>query len=329
MKLAVSSKSPLRRKQSLAFDAVIFDIDNVLVDTRLSYLNAIRWTVDLYLTHGTVPFFQTHKKTSSPQILSQRDVEQFKLLGGFNDDWDCCYGLLVYLLNLPVKGRAVSDLRRAMDIRRFVEAVKKRPLRVSGIVKKLGRPSQVTIEKISRIFQEVYLGKNLFERVEHKPAQFWTRRGLVHKERLLFRMPTLRKLKKQGLSLGIATGRSRFEALFALRHFKIDDLFEAVTTMDEVRKAEKEKMESLRKPHPFSLVETAKKIGKGKRFLYLGDLPDDILAATQAKSEIDIKSAALLTCAHDPAGAVLEMKKIKADYILKKPAQLHSVLQTY
>ena len=49
-------------------DAVIFDIDNVLVDTRLSYLEAIRWTIDLYLMHGNVPFFQAKKKLSAPHF---------------------------------------------------------------------------------------------------------------------------------------------------------------------------------------------------------------------------------------------------------------------
>ena len=45
---------PVEKAQA---DAIIFDIDNVLVDTRQSYLEAIRNTVELYLTHGPVPFF--------------------------------------------------------------------------------------------------------------------------------------------------------------------------------------------------------------------------------------------------------------------------------
>ena len=106
-------------KPAPAFDAVIFDIDNVLVDTRPSYLEAIRWTIDIYLTNSTVPFFRMQKKSRDPQILSLVSVEQFKLLVGFNDDWDCCYGLLIYLLSLPVKTRTVERLRKTVDLKAF------------------------------------------------------------------------------------------------------------------------------------------------------------------------------------------------------------------
>jgi len=48
-------QAPKKKKvKGPAYDVVIFDIDNVLVDTRRSYLEAIRWTVELYLTEGSV-----------------------------------------------------------------------------------------------------------------------------------------------------------------------------------------------------------------------------------------------------------------------------------
>lgn len=310
-----------------AFDAVLFDIDNVLVDTRHSYLEAIRWTVEIYLTHSNVPFFVSAKKSFEPCILTEKDVAHFKWLGGFNDDWDCCYGLLVYLINLPVKGRNVKDLKKAMNLKAFVDSVKTRPLGVSGVVRKLGRPSQVIIEKISRIFQEVYLGKELFERIERRPAQYWNRRGLIYKEKLIFRIATLKKLKHLGVKLGIATGRPHFEALYALRHFGIQDYFEAVTTMDDVRNAEREMKQSLRKPHPHSLIETAKKLGEGLRFLYVGDLPDDILAASRAKESISIQSVGFPWYSSDPPGALAALKKVKPDFMLKKPSELYRIIQ--
>ena len=74
----------------LAYDAVIFDVDNVLVDTRTSYLDAIRWTVQIFLTAGKVPAVVPPTKSSVPTLLTEKDVETFKHLGGFNDDWDSC-----------------------------------------------------------------------------------------------------------------------------------------------------------------------------------------------------------------------------------------------
>ena len=104
MKQKVPSKVPARPPvEKVQTDAVIFDIDNVLIDTRHSYLDAIRNTVELYLTHGPVPFFSRSPGGKFPSLLKPEEVDQFKLLGGFNDDWECCYGLLFYLLSLPVK----------------------------------------------------------------------------------------------------------------------------------------------------------------------------------------------------------------------------------
>ncbi len=309
------------------FDAVIFDIDNVLIDTRRSYQDAIRWTVEIYLTCGNVPLFLAPPRRSEPTLLSPQDVNEFKLLGGFNDDWDCCYAFLVYLLALPVKKRTLGGLKQQMKLKDFTKKVKKRPLRVNGIVQMLGRPPAVTIERIARIFQEVYLGKELFRLSEHKDPYYWNKRGLIHKEKLIFRPSTLEKLKSMGIKMGIATGRPRFEALHALKHFGILDYFEAITTIDEIRKAEQEMKQSLRKPHPFSVLETAKKLGHGLRFLYVGDLPDDVLSANQAKDTIDIYSVAFPWFSGNVRSALSEIEKIGADFLLEKPAGLAGLVK--
>ncbi len=313
-------------QHSPAFDAVIFDIDNVLIDTRPSYLEAIRWTIDIYLTNSTVPFFRMHKKSRDPQILSPEHVEQFKLLGGFNDDWDCCYGLLIYLLSLEVKTRNVEHLHKAVNLKAFAKKVKERPLKINGIVKILGNPQAITIERISRIFQEIYLGKDLFQATEKKRPVFWKKQGLIRKEKLIFKKSFLEGLKDHGVHLGIATGRPHFEAVHTLRHFAVLDLFEAMTTITEVKKAEQEMKHSLRKPHPYSLLETAKKMGAKKRFLYVGDLPDDILAAQKAAHSLNIKSAGFPLASADIKTTSEELKKARPDFLLKTKADLANVI---
>ena len=309
-----------------AFDAVIFDIDNVLVDTRRSYLDTIRWTVEIFLTYGKVPFFCPGHKSRDPQLLSREDVDQFKLFGGFNDDWDCCYGLLVYLLNLRVKSRTLEALKRTINMKGLARKATQRPLRVSGVVKMFGVTGLVTIERIARIFQEVYLGKELFEPLEKQRATYWKKRGLLHLEKPIFRKSILEKLKQHGIGLGIATGRPRFEAQYALKNFGLLDCFEAITTIDDVKKAEVQLKQSLRKPHPYSVLETAKKMGPKKRFLYVGDLPDDILAAREARATLDIRAVGFPWFASNPKGALHEIEKAKPDFILKKPGDLLKIV---
>lgn len=309
------------------FDAIIFDIDNVLIDTRRSYLDAIRYTVEYYLTSGPVPFFKKNRSSREPQILSPEDVHQFKLLGGFNDDWDCCYGLLIYLLSLRVQKKTVEQLKEQINLEGFSQRIRERPLKVSGMVKLLGVKDLVMIEKIARIFQEIYLGKNLFQTTERRKAVYWKKRGLIEKEKLVFKQDILKKLKERGLTLGIATGRPKFEALYSLKRFGILEYFQAVTTMDEVKRAEQLMKRSLRKPHPYSLIVTAKKMGAKKKFLYVGDLPDDILAAHEAKSTLDICSAAFPSLAAQAQKTLEEIQKVKPDFILTRPRQIFSILE--
>jgi phosphoglycolate phosphatase-like HAD superfamily hydrolase len=319
-----SHRTPPVEKQK--FDAVLFDIDNVLVDTRKSYLEAIRYTVEIFLTHSDVPFFSKSASGKMPSLLSCHDVERFKMLGGFNDDWDCCYGILVYLLSLPVANRTIDALKKAADFEKLAKTAKERPLKVAGITALYGRPSTITIERVARIFQEVYLGKDIFPHVTRNKMKYWKKRGLIQKEKPIFRKPLLEKIKNAGIKLGITTGRSRYEAMHALKTFGIAELFDGITTMDEVKRAEREKKESLRKPHPYSVIRTAEALGPKLHYLYIGDLPDDVLAANRAKHSISIRSAAFPLMAADPFRAIKEIESSQPDYILKTPSDLCKIL---
>ena len=329
MKQKVPSKGPVLHPtvDTVKADAIIFDIDNVLVDTRHSYLDAIRNTVELYLTHGPIPFFSRSAGGKFPSLITPEDVDQFKLLGGLNDDWDCCYGMLVYLLSLPTKNRTLEALKKSVAIEKFAKSIKQRPLRVSGITALFGRPTTVTIEKVARIFQEVYLGKDIFPRVTMNRMRYWKKRGLIHREKLIFKRPILEKLKNHGLKLGIATGRPLYEASHALKHFGIADLFDAVITMNDVKKEEREKKESLRKPHPFSILKTAQALGMKKKYLYVGDLPDDVLAANRAKAFLSIRSVAFPMLAANPFQAAKELEAVHPDFLIKTPADLCRLLK--
>src|SRR3989338_6970505 len=113
----------------LPFDAVIFDIDNVLIDTRASYTDCIIKTVETYLE--TVLGYQTSR---SP-LLTRKDIETFKSLGGFNDDWDTCYGLLLYFLQFPSRKKKIRDLLFQKQIDRLPSRIKEKPFGVKAAEK--------------------------------------------------------------------------------------------------------------------------------------------------------------------------------------------------
>ncbi|MEM2342095.1 MAG: hypothetical protein QXX94_06115 [Candidatus Bathyarchaeia archaeon] len=73
-------------------DAIIFDCDGVLIDIRESYDKAILKTVSQifeWLTGNKIP----------EEVLSNEAIFLFRKSGGFNNDWDVVYGILMFLLS--------------------------------------------------------------------------------------------------------------------------------------------------------------------------------------------------------------------------------------
>ncbi len=240
------------------FDAVIFDIDNVLADTRSSYTDCVRETVQIYLEK----IFQF--SSSKGKLLSKKDIEKFKLLGGFNDDWDTSYGLLLYLLSLNSKTKSTSALKQLINLAHFSKKVKA-PVYVKGIERICGKNSQVSIPKIARAFQALYFKK------------------YINREWPVLPKSTFEKLKKSGIKLGIATGRNRTEARYVLKRFGIRRFFGKIICVNDLPSGR------FKKPHPYSLLKIAAKYGLRKKYLYIGDLPDDIQMAREASRKIYIE----------------------------------------
>jgi len=279
----------------MRFDAIVFDIDNVLIDTRASYTDCIRKTVETYLE--TILKF----RPSRTPLLTREDIETFKSLGGFNDDWDTCYGLLLYLLSKKIRKPAVHELAKQKNISKLVQNVKQKPLGVKSSEKIWGKRKELSLKKIEDIFQRFYLGE------------------FVWNEKLLIPKSFLKNLKRFGFKIGIVTGRNREEASFALRRFQIDSLIDAIITTNETP-------QNLKKPHPYGLLKIASKLGRSLRYLYVGDLPDDILAARRAKGKMKIASCGFLAASIVPEKMKREFKKIKADYVCKKPKELLRII---
>lgn len=279
----------------MRFDAIIFDIDNVLIDTRASYIDCIIKTVTLYLE--TVFEF----RSSRVSLLNRKDIEAFKSLGGFNDDWDTCYGLLLYLLSLKVKRKTIFELKKKQNVVRLSHEIKGKPLGTGGAGKIFGLNPNVTAKKIADIFQRFYLTEFMWNEQLIIPASF------------------LKQIKKLNLKTGIVTGRSCEEADFVLRRFQIDRYFDAMITADNTPANRK-------KPNPWGLLKIADKLGKKLKYLYVGDLPDDVLAAKQARKKINISSCGFLAVSNLNREMKKELRKIKADYICSSVKELKEII---
>lgn len=308
-------------------------MDGVLIDVSDSYRTATRATVQFYFERllGLTPF--------AGDLVSRDDVTALKLAGGFNNDWDLTTALIKYFLSLidvqPSSLLAVAELDRRKDLATFARQVAAQGGGLSAVQKILGATNDHvlfaagdvrTTNLVKRIFEELYLDEKLFQQAYGEPRRWIHADGLIHREKLIPRRETLVALSEH-VGLGIATGRPRAQALFALDAAGIAHLFRTVVTLEEVNAAEKKYFEetgtqiSLSKPHPFPLLACARKIG-GARVAYVGDTPDDIRAANAAKREMHFVSIGCLAVADDQNKLRREFERVGADVIIEHPHEL-------
>jgi len=352
-------------------EIIIFDMDGTLVDVSRSYRETAPLAAARYLSLLGI---------SAPAMTG--DVyDYFKRMGGFNDDWDLTAGLLQIILGgLPVAlplddfapddqqsliralRRAAEPLRGATPLLPDWETVIPQVRGAGGGFNGLrlftsGRNAHLvwragdagTTDLVQCIFSEVYLGERLFARFYGFPARHHKGPGLIEHERLLISLSTLETLSRRAL-LGIATGRTRFEAACAFESLGLGHFFGAVATMDDALEAEAalqsrgEQAVSLRKPHPFLLERAADmldppidqpgcpsdagvtRLPERRVAAYVGDTLDDILAARRADGSRRWLAIALTTTCGSTADLRAHYVELGADLVLDHPDELVQVL---
>ncbi|MFA5928747.1 MAG: HAD-IA family hydrolase [Candidatus Margulisiibacteriota bacterium] len=296
-------------------DSIIFDIDGTLVDTSASYTEVIKETLKIYLSL----FIKGEIKAEL--LLNSGEVNAFKQLGGYNNDWDTVAAVLYYYVSLIPEELLAKSCRLALpeqrDVRALIDQLKGAMTEEFSfkelIAKKdiLGFVESLRVQKIfglralrallkeqnswlilcggslidknlvQRIYQELYQGGELFRTNYGHNAIFHAGEGYCQRETLLADKQLLTRLagKKK---LGVATGRLKMEAEMVLDNFGIKDLFRCLVADDDI-------LEEQRKPAPEILYLAAKRLG-GESYAYVGDLPDDVKAANQAKTGLSMVS---------------------------------------
>jgi HAD superfamily hydrolase (TIGR01548 family) len=130
-----------------------------------------------------------------------------------------------------------------------------------AIIKSKGK--NVLKTEIINKFQEFYIGTK-------------GKKGFIENEEWLLSVDLLTQLSKKYV-LGIVTGRPKEEALYVLRKFKVENLFDVVVAMEDYP-SEKAK------PDPYPINLALEKLGNPEA-IYVGDSVDDITAAKRANAK--------------------------------------------
>ena len=291
-------------------DLLIWDMDGVLLYVRESYRKSIAEGVNYYFS-GLMGL------KISGSLMSQADAQHFKLVEGFNDDWKLTYAaVLCHLvklvhetgfdevkdyskLGIKEKAGVLKELGKKLkgklslelDLEDLTNRMKKNGVGLCATEKALAdsfgeRELEVAkslwfTDVVKRVFQEMYLGEELFYKKYKEKPVFMRTKGLINKEKPLVSKKTLKKLAGK-YKMGVATGRDRFEAAYSI---KING-FESFLPVEFLVSSEDV---SHGKPDPELLLKSRTKIAEANKLEvdslkcgYVGDSVDDVRAAKRA-----------------------------------------------
>ena len=325
---------------------IVFDMDGVIIDVSGSYRETVRQTARLFFKGA-----RSWEDLPNP-LFPLEDLARVKQSGGLNNDWDLsCF--VISLLFSRVKssrhfeeknndswgryGNAVRDFEVA-DLVRFILSEDK-PLTM--LMEEKGKHFEAFIASlftgdvgsgniIKQIFQEIYLGKDLFESTYGMSSRMYHGEGYINREKLLIEKSTLEELYEDHI-LAIATGRPAAEAEYPLDYFGLRKYFKILYALDDCIREERSIKEregitvSLSKPHPFMLDAIAEvKKHEVSGLFYIGDMPDDMIAAS--RSAFGFKGIGILLSAPDRNHLKEELIKAGADYIIEDFDELKGII---
>lgn len=170
-----------------------------------------------------------------------------------------------------------------------------------------------------KIFEEFYLGKNLYEEFYNQPTLFNLNKGFIENEVPLITIETLRKLCKKFGKLIIYSERTRKQAIYVLEKFNLENYFnlEKSYFWEEINKFSF--LEESGKPNPtpfFNLLKELK--AENKLSAYVGDTAAEAILIERLKTNYSIKSLSII---------VSKNPSINADVILKDVNELSLIFK--
>lgn len=244
-------------------DGIIFDCDGVLVDILDSYNKTISQTVSCVLDimgHTDIP------------PVSGDMIQAFKDTGGFNNEIDLAYGIIVSMAAAQIAGLDVYDtVMRASNspdvysVQEFAMSVSD----VSAILERLAYPGRASV--VQEVFDQIFYGPDLYKSVFGRDSQF-SEPGLIENEKILLDDILSESLQKRfGQKIAMVTGRGYDSAQHTLGDRINIFLLEASAFLED-------KPRWLAKPNPESL-ESAIRIMDANICIYVGDSVEDMMMA--------------------------------------------------
>jgi HAD superfamily phosphatase len=240
-------------------DAVVLDVDGVLVDVADSYRRAILETVER--RHG--------------DTIDRATIQRFKDAGGFNNDWELTDGAVLFVL--------ARQAGYGGDAEAFTDAIAAHHEGGLAAARAVVREAAAEVgfdadaveeqwdpEGVRETFQALYLGADRYRDIEGGEPPF-DASGYIHDEPVILDAETTETLQSR-YDVGVLTGRPEDEAEIALERAGLAVPPEHRFTMDDWAAG---------KPDPHALVTLAERFD-AETTVFVGDTLDDVRTAVNA-----------------------------------------------
>ncbi len=237
-------------------EAVVLDIDGVLVDVENSYRRAIIETIE----------------RCYDERIDNETIQQFKDAGGFNNDWELTDAVGLYILatregmdsSIATFTDTISGTGGGLSAARTAAGESLTPADRERVL------SSWDTERHREIFQQLYLGNDLYRELEGAEPTLECD-GFITDEPVLAESSTLATLTDR-YPVGVLTGRPAAEAEIALDRVGLSVPDELRFTMDDWEAG---------KPDPGALITLADRFD-ADRLAFAGDTLDDVRTAVNA-----------------------------------------------
>ena len=320
-------------------DAVAFDCDGVLIDARESYDRAIRVVVETMVKEITGARVSIAK--AAPRLIST-----IRRTGGFNNDWDTSYALTLFAVVAKKEGKASARLSEM--VRRFGEEprgvgapavdsflaqeVPELGSRLDEARAYLGYPGRPPAGRMTTLFDELYFGSALFEKL-YGVRSSRRARGFINLERTLVRERTLGSLERvvgEG-RLAIISGRPSMGTELSLGK-AIMGHFDRGSSMfigdADVYPELGLEYERFRKPSSEALVRARERLSS-RMLLYVGDSAEDLMMVQRAREKGGLRVclfAGVYGMSPDPRGQASFFEEGGADLVVRSVNDIPSRL---
>ena len=221
----------------MKYDALIFDIDGVLIDTSKSFDNAVIKAISIFT--GT-------------NIFSIKELRNLRAVGGFNNDW-----------HAAIAGAAWINFADYLSFSEYLQLCKKSKKGIEGVRKQFPELKESFEQKITQIVKEAYGGRTACEKLYGFKPSMLSENGLWKSEVTMIDLDFIKKYKE---IIGIFTGRNHAETelAFSILGWSIDPSYVAFSDIPE-----------LDKPNPYKLTKLINNLHSDYP-IYFGDTVDDL-----------------------------------------------------